>query len=460
MENIQKHEEDAVENEDRGDSSESKNVLGKKEEEKEVNSKQEKDNAESTEKAEGVTEKKQDTDSEDEQKAEEKVKIKISHLKAGTILKGSVYSQGGDFLFEEYHVFNEDDITKLKESGDENIFYTPAVDSISEHARRQSLSFMEKFLNSVKTGKKANVKEASQIVDLLISDVYSHESGFLTLLELKNYDEYVYVHSVNVGILSIMLAKKMAITEQEAKIIGLGAFLHDVGKINTPSSVIWKIKGDNEEEEKVIHEHPTFGYRVMESSGGVQDEVLNIIIGHHENFDGSGFPGGLKDKSLDKTVKIVSICNYYSSLTEKAEGKTPLCPREAVLQIHSMSGRMFNPMIVKAFINELSYLLLDQPLYPPGSLVLLSTKEIALVETVNRYSDVNPIVRIMSGSNGKRLRRFITVNLKNDLSRIIVKILKLPEPNLEKKEKATQEEIAEDVTENETEKKENEETTL
>ncbi len=370
-----------------------------------------------------------------EEKKEEQIFVKVANLKPGTILKGKIYTKDGESLFEEYHIFNESDLTGLNEKGIAEIYYVPAIETISDKHKKQGLQFMEQLMKSVKDGKQANVDDASKVVDLLISDVYSQESGIITLLELKDYNEYAYVHSINVGILSIMLAKKMGFKHNDAKKLGLGAFLHDIGKINTPSEMIWKIEGDNDYEKTTISEHPMFGYKILETSGGVSEEIFNIVVGHHENYDGTGYPAGLNDESMDKAVKLVSICNYYDYLVEKAEGKTALSPRDAVLEINNQAGKMFHPKLVKAFINDVSYLLLDTPIYPEGSILLLDTKEFATVETVSRYSDIKPIVRIISNSQGKKLTRPILVNLKNDPTRHISKTIKLGEPKPEPKTK-------------------------
>ncbi|MDY6967533.1 MAG: HD domain-containing protein [Spirochaetota bacterium] len=384
------------------------------------------DNAASTQQDEKTKEKTTQSqtkgENKDEQKEDvEKVPLKVSHLKPGSIIKGKIFSEDGKFLFEEYHIFNEEELDKLKEDKIENIYYTPITDLVSSTTQNQSLKFMEQFINGIKSGKNANIDDAKKVVDLLVTDVFSQETGIINLIELKNYDDYLYVHSVNVGILSIMLGKKLAFNDLDIRTLGLGSFIHDAGKINTPAELLWKVHGKDDYEQTILSEHPMFGYKILGSSGEIVEDVLNIVVGHHENFDGSGYPARLADKSIGKLVKIVSICNYYDYLVEKTESKESLTPREAVLKISSLSGTMFNPIFVNAFINELSYLLLDEPLYPPGSLVILDTKEIAKIEEVKRYSDLKPLINIMSNHKGKKLQRPILVNLKNDHTRHILK---------------------------------------
>ncbi len=365
----------------------------------------------------------------EEEYADKQEFVKIAHLKPGTILRGKSYSEAGEFLFEEYHIFTEKDIEDLIESGDESIYYVPVRDTLSSSSKEESLKYMQTLMKTIKEGNRIDIDEANRIIGLLITDVYSNETGILNLIQLKDYSEYAYVHSINVGILSIMLAKKMGFKPGDAGVIGLGAFLHDIGKLNIPKEIVWKIKGDNDHEDKIIKEHPMFGNKILQSSGGIPLEVFDIVTKHHENFDGSGYPSGLSDESLNKKIKIISICNYYLNLTETVEGKKSLPPRLAVIQINRQSGKMFHPLIVKSFTNDLSYLLLNKPIFPLGTLLLLNTKELAVVVKILKYSDMKPVVRIITDSKSKILKRPIIVNLLKDHSRRIHKIMQLPEDN-------------------------------
>jgi len=355
----------------------------------------------------------------------EKVYVKISHLKPGSILKGQTFTDEGKKLFPAYHVFNDEDIQTLVSRGLEKIYYIPVQETIAERSKQEGLAFMTKLMDSVKSGRGVDIGHARQVVDLMISDIYSGEIGMVNLLGLKDYSEYAYVHSINVSILSMVFARKMGLEEKDVREVGLGGMLHDVGKINTPADILWKIDGDSDYERTIIHEHPMFGYKILESSGNVPESVLKIVVGHHECYDGSGYPGKLTDKNIDRNVKIVSLCNYYDYLVEKAEGKESVSPREAVMKIMQMSGKEFNPMFINDFVTDLSFLLLENPLYPPGSMVLLDTREIALVMEVKKYSDLKPLVKILSGSDGKKMARPIVVDLKNDNKRHIERIVKI-----------------------------------
>lgn len=367
-----------------------------------------------------------DENTERNRKDENKVYVTVSHLKPGSILKGKTFTEEGDTLFPAYHVFNEDNIRGLTERGLDKIYYIPVQETIADRTKQEGLAFMTGLLESVKSGRGVDIGHAHKVVDLMVSDIYSGEIGMVNLLELRDYSEYAYVHSINVSILSMVFARKMGLGEKDVREIGLGGMLHDVGKINTPADMLWKIEGDSDYERTIIHEHPMFGYKILESSKNVPESVLKIVVGHHECYDGSGYPGKLTDKNIDRNVKIVSLCNYYDFLVENAEGKASVSPRDAVMKIMQMSGKGFNPMFINDFITDLSFLLLENPLYPPGSMVLLDTREIALVMEVNKFSDLRPLVKILAGSDGKKMARPIVVDLKKDNKRNVERLIKTP----------------------------------
>lgn len=357
--------------------------------------------------------------------SDNRVFVNVTHLQPGAILRGKTFTDTGEALYEEYHAFTESEIAKLKERKIEKIYYVPVTGNISARAVKEGYDFMIKLLNTLRSGKNIDVAHLKNVVNVIMDDIYPQDVGLLTLLNLKEHNEYAYIHSVNVGIISMLLAKKMGMKENEIREVGMGAFLHDVGKINMPPEIIWKLDGDNESEKKVIREHPVFGYSLLKSSGGVPEGVLEIVRNHHEHFNGSGYPSGIDDKSLSPGVRVVSICNHYDFHITAAEGKAPVTPREALFRIQKLAGTVFNPMIVHSFLREMTRHVMEGPMCPVGSVVLLSTKEIAVVREIRRESDLQPLVDIISDIHGRKLQRPIRVDLRNDETRKIQQVVNL-----------------------------------
>ncbi len=357
---------------------------------------------------------------------ENRIFVNVSHLQPGAILRGKTYTEAGEPLYEEYHAFTENEIAKLKERKLEKIYYIPVTGDVSEKTVKEGYDFMVKLLNLLRNGKNIDVAHLKKVVDIIMDDIYPQDVGLLSLLTLKEHNEYAYVHSVNVGIISMLLAKKMGLKENELREVGMGAFLHDVGKINMPAEMIWKMDGETEEEKKVIREHPMFGHSILKKTEGIPEGVLDIVLKHHEHYNGTGYPSGIDDKGINPQVRVVSICNYYDNQITAAEGKAPVTPREALLRIQKLAGTVFNPLIVHSFLREMTRHVMDGPVYPVGSVVLLSTKEFAVVREIRKESDLQPLVDIISDIHGRKLQRPIRVDLRNDETRKVHQIVSAP----------------------------------
>jgi len=355
-----------------------------------------------------------------------RVFVNVSHLNPGAILRGKTYAESGEPLHEEHHVFTEADIASLKSRGLSRIYYIPIDGDVSKKALAESRDFMSRLMASLKSGKNIDLNQLKSVIAMVMDDIYPRDVGLLTLLTLKSHDEYAYVHSVNVGILAMMLAKKAGMKENDVRDVGLGAFLHDVGKVNTPGDIVWKMDGDTDYEKTIIREHPVFGYSMLKTAG-VPEAALNVVLKHHEHFNGSGYPSGLEDPAMEPHVKVVSICNHYDFYVTAINGKKPLTPREAMLRLNGLANTVFNPMMVNAFVREMTRHVLEKPLYPAGSVVLLDTKEIAVVLEVRKDSDIAPLVNIISDMQGRKLARPIKVDLLNDKNRAIARVIKIPE---------------------------------
>jgi diguanylate cyclase (GGDEF)-like protein/putative nucleotidyltransferase with HDIG domain len=159
-------------------------------------------------------------------------------------------------------------------------------------------------------------------------------------------------HSLNVSGLSRRLAEAMHLDEAETKRIEEAAYLHDIGKIAFNESFLNGRKLISAEEEKTIRQHSVIGYRIM----NLFDDTLDLAAGiysHHESWDGSGYPKGLKGEEIPKSARIIAIAEVYDALTSSYREKR-LSSEKAISEIRSLSGKRFDPGIVEAFVAMMS----------------------------------------------------------------------------------------------------------
>ncbi|MGL4370189.1 MAG: HD-GYP domain-containing protein [Spirochaetota bacterium] len=297
---------------------------------------------------------------------------------------------------------------------------------MSQQLVETGLGLMRQTINDIKKGQKFSGKTIDGLADKIIlelSDTHS-QSGQFTPPACPSAEDYSIYHTLNVTAYSVMMAARSGIKGEALREIAIGALLHDIGKINTPDHLRWKQEGNDPYETEMISEHPKFGAHWISSLVPLPDNVMRIIGEHHERFDGKGYPEGLAETAISQAAKIVSICNMYDYLTFDLPGKPALAPRDAMHAILRQSGIKFSQKLIGSFLSTMTPILLDGPLYQLTSLVLLDTKEIAAVMKVDSWGDISPEIVILTDSSQKKLTRPLSISLKKDSSRKILKVLK------------------------------------
>ena len=181
----------------------------------------------------------------------------------------------------------------------------------------------------VETGGAVDVRAARSAVSKLLGEMIHDDFALASLVELKDADAYTFTHSVNVSIMSMYLAMKagqaMDVTE-----LGLGALLHDVGKLGTPVSILRKMGPLDESEMGLIRQHPERGADLLAQSGCRSDTVQCCVLDHHEKINGRGYPHGKAGRQISPCARIVCLSDIYDALTTDRPYRMSLSPREAV----------------------------------------------------------------------------------------------------------------------------------
>jgi putative two-component system response regulator len=137
----------------------------------------------------------------------------------------------------------------------------------------------------------------------------------------------------------------MGIESEIAEHMGLMSMLHDIGKLATPDAILKKPDKLTEEEWGIMREHPLAGVRIL-GNNPFYEVAREIFAGHHENYDGSGYPNGLIGDNIPLSARIVKLADVFDALTTHRPYKQPWSMEDAFTHIESHSGRMFDPAIV------------------------------------------------------------------------------------------------------------------
>ncbi|MCU9612553.1 HD-GYP domain-containing protein [Caldibacillus lycopersici] len=173
---------------------------------------------------------------------------------------------------------------------------------------------------------------------------------------LDTRDTHTLYHSENVANFSVQIAKKMNLSEQKCREIQIGALLHDIGKIGIAEHVLSKPGKLTSDEYELIKSHPKIGHDIIKHVNNFQDSgVLDIVLYHHEKFDGTGYPNGLKGENIPLEARIVAVADAYDAMVSKRIYKNEMDYASVRQELINNKGKQFDPEIVDVFLS-----LLDQ----------------------------------------------------------------------------------------------------
>jgi diguanylate cyclase (GGDEF)-like protein/PAS domain S-box-containing protein/putative nucleotidyltransferase with HDIG domain len=179
----------------------------------------------------------------------------------------------------------------------------------------------------------------SKIVDIIMN----------TLFEKSNRE---MMHSRRVSEICEAIAIKMNFNKDEVGQIRTAGLVHDIGKIGIDEKILNKNGRPDEEEWKEIKKHPEMGWRILSSTKEFS-EMANLIVSHHEKWDGSGYPNGLKGEEIPLDTRIITIADAYDAMTSERSYRKSLTEREAIGELKRCSGTQFDPLIVNVFLSIL-----------------------------------------------------------------------------------------------------------
>lgn len=165
-------------------------------------------------------------------------------------------------------------------------------------------------------------------------------------------DEETGNHVIRMARYSRLIAESLGLTAQEAETIELAAPLHDIGKIGLPDQILLKTDKLTTEERRIMQQHPVIGYEILKESPSKYLRMGALIaLGHHEKFDGAGYPYGLVGDHIPLAARIVAVADVYDALTSKRPYKSAWLSEEAVKYLQANSGSHFDPEIIAAFLS-------------------------------------------------------------------------------------------------------------
>ena len=254
--------------------------------------------------------------------------------------------------------------------------------------QEEAQSAVRKIMHDVRMGRSIESDWVKRVVNKMVDSILRNHGALVSLARIKKYDEYTYVHSLNVCILCLSMGRHMSLSHEDMLEIGIGAFLHDVGKMKMPPHILQKAERLSENDWMEVRKHPIYSWEIMEQAKGIPERSRQIALQHHERCDGSGYPYGLKGDAIGLFGKVAGIVDFYDAITADRNYQKGIPPHEGIRQVYERSPVEFDRSVVDQFIQCIG-------IYPFGTLVLLDTEEIGIVCGVNSETLLRPKVLVI-----------------------------------------------------------------
>jgi putative nucleotidyltransferase with HDIG domain len=252
------------------------------------------------------------------------------------------------------------------------------------------------------------VGDAGKLVGQVVETLLAAPDLAIQVMAEKPGGEDIYLHALNVAVLSMTLAKELGLPAELVQFIGMGAIFHDVGLNEIPTTILNNPGLLTKAEREFREMHCHYGVEIGRKAA-LPAPVLRIIQQHHELFDGSGYPQKLKGEAIDPLARVVSLINAYDNLCNPPNIAHALTPHEALSSMFAQQRNRFDLRFLQAFIRFMG-------VYPPGSVVGLSNDALGLVIRVNASRPLRPSIIVYDAGIPKNEAIILDLNEEPDLN--------------------------------------------
>lgn len=264
--------------------------------------------------------------------------------------------------------------------------------STAQRIHEEALAAAQSVFDGVGGGARVNAEVAEKVVGHLAASIDRSPEANLLLLQMRRFQKDLFTHAVNVCVLALVVNAIEKFDSDETS-LGLGALLHDVGETRVPRNLLRKRDRYSAAEQRLVHQHPSLGARLLEENSHMPPMARRIILEHHERIDGSGYPVAQAGAEIAQLSQIVAITDAYDDMLS-GRGQPALPSTEVLRQLYMQSNcGSLDRILVERVIRSLG-------VYPVGSVVELDSGEQAIVVAVNRLDSLKPTVKIISSRTG------------------------------------------------------------
>jgi len=336
----------------------------------------------------------------------------------------SVYDSSGRLLLATGITLTENFIKRLSGMGIGSLYVEDDIFSgdvdvseiVPQSTRMESVKLLKETYHHAKNQRYIDTRTVQKTVDDLIDEILGNCGTLINFFEIRTYDDYTFNHSVDVCILTLLTGINLGFGRLKLREMGIGALLHDIGKVKISKEVLNKPGALTPDELQQIRRHPEDGFNILRRHYDIPLLSAHIALQHQERLDGSGYPRRLSGDEIHKYARLVMITDVFDALTSDRPYRTAYPVVQAIDFIKSLSGETFDKDYVVVFFSNISP-------FPAGAVVMLNTGEIGQVVRTDKNAPEKPVVKILFDREKNRIHHPFEIDLSGEPSLSIAQTL-------------------------------------
>lgn len=331
---------------------------------------------------------------------------KVSQLKGGEVLARAVLTEGYQVLLGEGTRLQPDYIRKIRELGIDEVFVetldSEKVEILREETETKFKEKVQEILEHHTYNHNQELAKLSETADNLISSILEEGEVIEQVYDIRERDSDLYEHSISICTLAVLTALKLKMDRELVHDIGVACLLHDLGlRYLTVKCENQPIEQLSEAERSEYMKHPVYAYSALKNEKWLSNDAKNMILYHHEQLDGSGYP--LKARMLTLESRVLNLCDTFDEMISGI-GHKRCKVYEAIEELKKYRDIRYDGRILDAFLEFTA-------VYPAGTFVVTNEGETALILRQNKHSPDRPVLRIVMDQGGNPMTQEVIKDL-------------------------------------------------
>jgi len=260
------------------------------------------------------------------------------------------------------------------------------------------------IMGDISKNKKLDLPSLKKAINPMVDSIIRNPDAFAWLTRMKSKDNYTYNHSVSTSIWAVAFGRHLGLPKKDLQSLAIGGLLLDVGKMKLPDKLINNPSRYNQFEFKLVKQHVELSVEIVRSINGIGEDVIEMIMTHHERHKGGGYPKGLVGDEIPIFGKIAGIVDCYDAIISERPYASAMSPHDAVKKLYEWRNIDFQAELVEQFIQVVG-------IYPVGTIVELTDGRVGVIVVQHRVWRLRPQVMVLLDKNKDICSNFDVINL-------------------------------------------------